>query len=135
MMTIDWTIQLNEENGVGNGTVPVREEIEFDQRYAEEKKNTMAGCGHKLQKRKGKEAERCSGPKGRGRIVLDPTGRHQDEPRKAVLRDDVPVDGDTRPRGARGALHQDTGSCRAPLEEDCGQVSSSPQGGVGPVSQ
>ena len=72
-LSIDWTIQLNEENGVGNGTVPVREEIEFDQRYAEEKKNTMAGCGHKLQKRNGKEAERCSGPKGRGRIVQDPT--------------------------------------------------------------
>ena len=71
-LSIDWTIQLNEENGVGNGTAPVLEEIEFDQRYVEQKKNTREGCGHKLQKRNEKEDERCSGPKGRGRIVLGP---------------------------------------------------------------
>ena len=81
-LSIDWTIQLNEENGVGNGTAPVLEEIEFDQRYVEQKKNMREGCGHKLQKRNEKEDERCSGPKGRGRIVLGPRKQGSDQTKK-----------------------------------------------------
>ena len=71
-LSIDWTIRLNEESAVGNGTEPVLEEIESDQMYAEQKKITREGCGHKLQKMKGKDGERCSGPKGRGLIVIGP---------------------------------------------------------------
>ena len=68
MMTIDWTIQLNEENGVGNGTVPVREEIEFDQRYAEEKKTRWPAVDINCRKGTGKKRKDVPGQKVVGEL-------------------------------------------------------------------
>ena len=72
LLLIDWPNLLNEERAVVNGTDVVPEEIELDERYNVLKENAATDSGQKLQKKNRKEAERCSGPKGLGRIVLAP---------------------------------------------------------------
>ena len=68
MMTIDWTIQLNEENGVGNGTKPFQNKSNLTKGTPKKRKTRWPAVDINCRKGTGKKWKDVPGQKVVGEL-------------------------------------------------------------------